>query len=103
MGTEEIQMRQRNPRYRTVEDLKPVAREHYEVARSFRDEWFTRADFLARYERRFPDRAPGSMIISDFRFNEPSKSANDLRLAQFVMWRRPAQYRFVGLDGRGDR
>ena len=68
-------MRQRNEQIRSVRDLGPVALEHYEVARSFGDRIFTTGEFESRYENRYPERPRGSMLLADYRFNEPSPSA----------------------------
>lgn len=77
-------------------DLSPVDREHYEVARHI-EGFFDRAEFMARYRQLYPHRSIGSIIPSDYCFNQENKG--NARDPRFLWWDGRNSYVFVGLNG----
>lgn len=78
-------------------DLSQVAREHFEVARTFPG-WFRTGAFIERYRATHPGRAVGSMIPSDYCFN--SENGGNAHHPRFLIRGERAMFRFADLDGR---
>ncbi len=85
-----------NARYLTLEDLAPLGREHYEVARAI-EGFFIRAEFVSRYRKMYPARKAGSILPSDYCFNRDNKG--NQRHPRFLWWDGHQSYVFVGLKG----
>ena len=83
---------------RTVSNLAPVQREHYEVAKSF-DGGFSTREFAKRYRALYPDRNSGSFLPSDFSWNNTQKGWDEF--PHFLGTVAYAKYIFVGLDCDG--
>ncbi|MCH9053332.1 MAG: hypothetical protein IIA72_20115 [Proteobacteria bacterium] len=81
---------------RLPDELGPLSREHYEVARTF-EGFFDRAAFLARYREHYSQRGSGSIIPSDYCFNRDNKG-NPFH-PRFLWWDGQHSYVFVGLHG----
>lgn len=94
-----MQRRQPNSRIRTRNDLNVRDGEHYDVARSLGGS-FTRSSFVDRYRAKFPTRNPGSILPSDYCFNQENKG-NGL-YPRFLLAEGRERFSFAGLDGRGD-
>lgn len=95
-------MKQPNSRYRRREDLPPVHREHYDVAKRLVGP-FGRSQFMSMYRQLFPGRPPGSIQPADYCFDWGNKG--NLDYPRFLQVDRTNgsrfSYRFVGLDGGG--
>ena len=83
------------PRWRNSRDFGQVDWEHYVIARDFPGV-FSSVEFREEYLRRFPKRAPGSILVSDYARNSPQATRNVPRFLERVD---RAQYRHVGLSG----
>lgn len=81
------------------DDLPPLGQEHYKVAKSFSGE-FTRKEFFEKYQEMFPDRALGSLLPTDFAYNNTQPEP---RYPPFLEIVDKAIYRFVGLNHDLDR
>ena len=93
-------MYQPNPKFRTPDDLPSAHREHYEVARSLAG-WFTPSRFRQQYRQMYEERAPGSILPSDYCFNRDNKG--NTNHPRFLLWDNGSQYLFVDLNGTANR
>ena len=80
----------------TVSDLPTVRRELYEVAKSF-DGDFTKAEFEQRYLECFPNGKKGSVLPSDFSWNNTQKDWE--QFPHFLGTIAYSKYIFVDFDG----
>lgn len=78
----------------SVGDLTEVQREHYEIAQWF-DDAFEVNEFQARYREQYPNRPKGSILPSDFAYNNDQVAKNEF--PSFLERVNRATYRFVGL------
>lgn len=95
LGFPIIEKEASNKYVRTLDELSPVQREHYEVSRSFGGH-FTRAQFDERYRKMFPQRNPNSILPSDFSHNNTQR-AKDLH-PSFLETVGDSVYCFIGLE-----
>jgi len=79
----------------TLDQLTPVEREHFVVAKSFED-FFTRKQFNDRYRAMFPDRNANSILPSDFSHNNAQRAKG--QYPSFLETVGDSIYRFIGLD-----
>lgn len=95
LGFQIIEKEVTTKRFWTLDELSPVQREHYEVSRSFGDE-FTRAEFDERYRKMFPHRNPNSILPSDFSHNNTQRAQHVY--PSFLETVGDSVYNFVGLE-----
>lgn len=95
LGFQIIEKEVTTKRFWTLDELSLVQREHYEVSRSFGDE-FTRAEFDERYRKMFPHRNPNSILPSDFSHNNTQRAKHVY--PSFLETVGDSVYNFVGLE-----
>lgn len=79
----------------TIDRLTGRNLEHYEVAKTFEAE-FTLSDFKDKYLSKYPSREPGSILPTDYAWNNDQRAKDEY--PSFLEICDRAKYKFVGLE-----